>query len=274
MTIYLLLLPVLLAFLYALCVLRVLPGFLHRRLEHCITLLLTVFVVLYMRGCNKFKRIRSDYTWDTRRRYRDCTKRVVDCLMGVSNFELELNTSTGAQSIYVDKAVATYEGVNVDVTDTMDAIWMCSDGLQANFPLSLVLRYTSGVATSDDEVVRLRVRYMGHSDVSKRIPFQTYTVTYSGRSSDVTMFPPYPSDLVLKKGLGVPKIHSAVSGTGKNCLTEALESAGLRCKFYKDVKDPIVQKDVVSFLDESDEIQENFPVRVETSKGAVKCNRF
>lgn len=213
--------------------------------------------------------MRTKYVWHTRPMYPVFARKLADKCLCVDPGIASLCTSYGHGSLRVDEAILTHDGVDYDVLDMMDIIWVSGDGESVLFNLQRCMGCENVLLDTDSDL-SLRVRYTGHRNTAKKNFPQTYSVRYTGSSSTVARFPPYPASTPVKKGLGVVKVSSAVRSDGVYCLEEARESAGLRGKFYEDVTgagSPC--SNVINFLDESDRIHEDLQIKVVTSKGGV-----
>lgn len=212
---------------------------------------------------------RTRYIWTTRPMYPLLARRLVDRFLCVDPGIASMCTSDGHESVRVDDAILTHDGVDYNVRDMMDIIWMSGDGESVLFNLQRCLACENVLLENESGLV-LRVRYTGHCNTTKKHSPQTYSARYTGSSCTVARFPPYPATTPVKKGLGVVKISGAVRSDGRSCLEEARESAGLTGKFYEDVVE-IGSPDpkVINFLDESDRIHEDLQIKVITSKGGL-----
>ena len=232
---------------------------------------LKVGITVLTKVVKKTTEARSGYMWVHRQKTPFFLTVYMDKCLRVNPMDVGVNISHLHDSIVVERATVTHKDIVYDVTDMVDYLWTCGDGLTCEFFLQKVLGYESVLVSPDDDLT-LRVRYAGHSDKIKRVPYQVYTVQYQASSSTSVSFPPYPSSSVPKKGLGSTKVLSAIVAGKSSCFVEARESAGLRGKFYVDVKDDSVKKNVVTFIEEDTTILEDLPVLVKTSRGEVQCN--
>lgn len=213
--------------------------------------------------------IRLGYVWHSRPSFPLVVRKLADKCLRIDGENASLCTSDAHGSIRVDEAVVTHGGIDYDVRDMMDIIWVSGDGDSVLFNLQRSLGCENLLLENDSDL-SLRVRYTGHRNITKKTFPQTYSVRYTGSPSTVARFPPYPASSPIKKGLGTIKISGAVRSDGFSCLKEARESAGLRGKFYEDVTGvgaPVNK--VINFLDEPDRIHEDLQIKVITSKGAV-----
>lgn len=219
------------------------------------------------------QRARTTYVWEKRSHLPKLGRAFVDKCLSIDSRQADLCVSDGVGSIQMNEAVATHEGVDYDVVDMMDMIWILGDGESTEFNLQRVLGYENVLVKSESEIT-LRVSYTGHRNTKKKSPPQTYSVRYNGGASDVARFPPYPASEGVKKGLGVVKITGAKRHDDVCCLLEARESAGLHGKFYIDVKDTeTLVPGVVNFLGESQRIHEDLQIKIDTSKGVIEFNQ-
>lgn len=215
------------------------------------------------------REVRLNYVWNTRPSYPLLARKLVDRCLRIDSDNASLCTSDAHGSLRVDEAVVTHEGIDYDVSDMMDIIWVSGDGESVLFNLHRSLG-CENILLENESNLSLRVRYTGHRNSAKKTFPQTYSVRYTGTPSTVARFPPYPASSPVKKGLGSIKISGAVRSDGVSCLKEARESAGLRGKFYEDVTDVgSPSSKVINFLNESDRIHEDLQIKVTTSKGVV-----
>lgn len=222
----------------------------------------------------KIVKLKSSYVWVHRSNVPFFIRVYIDKMLKINMADLKINNGDLHESIVIEKATATHNDVTYDVTDMMGMLWACSNGEQMVFLMQKVFGYHELVFIGEEDVVTLRVRYAGHSNKEKHIPYQVFTVQYNALGLKPISFPPYPSSSSVKKGLGVTKILSAsVAGKG-SCLKEAKESSGLFGKFYADVVDDTIKKNTVTFINEDLTILEDLPIVVNTSKGIVNCNEL
>lgn len=230
-----------------------------------------VFINVVMWVARFINKSRSDYIWENRINYPKCVSRILDKVMNVDPLCASLCRKSGYDSIRVDEAILTYEGMDYDVTEMMDIIWVCGVDDTVSFNFQRTLCYEN-ILVNNTSNMELRVKYTGHCNPNKRHFPQTFSVKYVGIGTDVVSFPPYPSSETVKKGLGVIKIKDAVREDDTCCLVEATESAGLRGKFYSDIEDSSIVPNVVNFFDESQQIHEDLKINVNTSKGPLELH--
>ena len=95
--------------------------------------------------------------------------------------------------------------------------------------------------TGKDDSWYLDVTYSGHSDVSKKIEAQQYSVKYKSSWNDIITFPPYSITEKPSKGLGSKKVLSALTEGDEDVTSLAKEFAGLKCNFYEDCSDEVLK---------------------------------
>ncbi|CAM9207043.1 unnamed protein product [Pylaiella littoralis] len=211
--------------------------------------------------------VRSSYLWDKRQQWIGPLRTVLDTLLRVDSVQAALDTSvSGHDSIRVLSAIATVDDRDCDVTKLLDTLWTSGDGVRVVVPIKEV---------SSADHVTIRILYRGHSNVSKRYPSQTFSVRYSGPSSEAFRFPPYASSMSIRRGIGVPRVLQACYEESGQVLhgPEAEQSSGLRRTFYADVDDdPCIQTNVITFLDPSLRAAEAEKITVTTSTSRITCN--
>ena len=245
------------------------PEFMKATISNISSACLPLVVRVTLGALKIVSNMRTKYIWHTRPTYPILARKVVDKCLRVDPDIASLCTSDGHGSVRVDDAIMTHDGVDYDVREMMDIIWVSGDGESVLFNLNRCLG-CENVLLENDSDLSLRVRYTGHRNTAKKNFPQTYSARYTGSSHTVALFPPYPASTPVKKGLGEVKISGGVRSDGVSCLEEARESAGLRGKFYEDVSDVgSPASKVINFLDESDRIQEDLQIKVVTSKGSV-----
>ena len=247
-------------------------AFLYADPFNCVLPVSCFFLRLFIHALRIAKGAQSDYIWKYRTRLPFPLRELFDRVLCVDSSAATLGVSSGYASIRIDQAVATYDGVDYDVKDMMEMIWLCGNGDRIRFNLHRVLAFEDMVVDKE-ATISLRVKYCGHGNVDKRYFPQTYSARYTGTSYETSMFPPYPSSDTIKKGLGTVKIIDATNGDGKSFVTEARESGGLRGKFYVDLKDDgTLVRNVMNFLEESERIHEDLEIKVVTNKGQLVIN--
>lgn len=224
--------------------------------------------------------IRSAYIWQKRAQLGSkVLVRVLDTLLQVDRDRVRLDTSSGHDSIEIVEAVCTVNGQDFDMTDVLDDMWAYGDGRRIDVPIYVALT-SVGCENDQDKntAVTTRIRYRGHSNISKRYGSQTFSARYSCKSSETLRFPPYAASESIRRGLGVPRILRCnfVDENGSMLYgPEARESSGLRRNFYDDVDDdPCLQKNAVTFFDLSSRFRERKQLVITTSKANSKilCN--
>lgn len=222
--------------------------------------------------------LRSAYMWDKRMWLARPLVTVFDTLLKVDKMQMQLNTSSGHGSIIIRNAISTVNGLDYDVTQVLNAIWDYGNGLRIHVPINIVLECLKLTGLNHDTNVTTRVRYSGHSNISKRYSSETFSAKYVCKLSEVFRFPPYASSEEIRRGFGVPRIIRAnfVKENGSMLYgDEARESSGLRHNFYEDVDDdPCLEKNVVTLFHRFSRFQEEMPIVVTTSKSNSKifCN--
>lgn len=215
--------------------------------------------------------VKSDYVWENRSKYSTITRTILDYVMGINTHRAYMDVSTGKDSISIINAYVIYNGTQYDALDMLDFLWSSGDGIQITCFLQKLLGFYK-VFVDIDSKITLVVKYAGHSNKMKRIESGSYTVKYCGFSNESISFPPYPSTDSVKKGLGKVRVIDAKLEDGTSCTENARESAGVNGVFYRDLASNIIQKNVVTLMNDDYFICEGDVVTVVTSKGTVICN--
>ena len=192
----------------------------------------------------KILKYRSDYTWKWRQQ---CIKNrnlkiLLDKILHVDSDKADLNASNKPSerirvlSAHMTKKNGKIENESIDFKDQFNLILSELDGNKDGYIfLSMVEIFDIfGFIPSDPWF--LLVKYIGHSNVEKKIPAREFSVMYviNIQSENSLRFPPYKVSECIKSGFSAPKVKSATTNTGVSVLDSAKVQAGLRCNFYND----------------------------------------
>lgn len=240
------------------------------------------FVKMYM--LKKYMCYRAEYMWSIRgkisNKFIKCVK-LTDYIFRVSPEWAKLNLGVEpSESIRIDKAIMDIDSDSYDVSGFMSDEIAKMTGTITGFHVQKIA-CCSNLYIPPDAIITIRVQYSGHSNPGKRYAAGTYRVKYEGSGNDVIYFPPYPTDTLIKKGLGQVRILDSIFVAGdsiqddvitKPPLESVIESAGLRGKFYIDSSDKNCKENTLVFMGPGDRIMEDMRICVITNKGSVKMN--
>ena len=195
----------------------------------------------------KFVKMRSKYVWTDRVSTNVYAKTLLDRIFLIDPVSAALNTSNKAsERIYIGNASVTRGDTTKNVTKEMREIMVdfddsfTGDNGQITVDLLDIVPEMS-TDTGEDDSWYLEVTYRGHSDVSKKIEAQQYSVKYKSTWNDIITFPPYSITEKPSKGLGSKKVVSALSTADEDVVVLAKEYAGLKCNFYEDCSDEVLK---------------------------------
>lgn len=258
------------------CVQQCLPSSARRFTSRVVSEVVVVAALAVSWTIRNMVALRSAYIWEKRTTLCSTFVHILDALFRVNADQAQLDTSLGHASIKILTAVSTVHGKDYDVTDVLNEIWWYGDGIRTNVFITDALGSAGCENYSGNVDVTTRIRYRGHSNISKRYQSETFSVRYMCKDTQSFRFPPYASSESVRRGLSVPRILRCnfVEENGKLMYgPEAKESAGLRRNFYGNVDDdPCLEQNVVTFLDMSHRPQEQSKFVVTTSKSKVFCN--
>lgn len=269
------------------CAKSMFPTFVCQTASRCASHLVFSAFVAATKVARSVMEFRSSYIWDKRRRLPRLVTNVMDTLLRVDRERVLLETADGHASICIYEAISSAGGRDYDVTKILRDMWARGDGKRIEVPVGLALQCNTPGCTpgcpptvSDDTHVVTRVRYRGHSNVTKRYTSETFSARYSCKFGQAFKFPPYDSSETIRRGLGIPRILRAATMEKDNERPlfgpEVTQASGLRRNFYEDVTDdPFLQKHVVSFFQERDRHRELEAISVTTSQSSSKvlCNK-
>ena len=262
------------------CVQQCLPASARLIISRVVSEVVIMVAYTVARSTRYMAALRSRYIWEKRARL--CSRvfvHIFDTLLRVDADQALLDTSSGHASIKILTAISTVCGKDYDITDVFNFMWSCGDGIRIDVFINDALNRFGCENDSDKEMdVTTRIRYRGHSNISKWYPSETFSAKYTCKVFQAFRFPPYASSESVRRGLSVPRIVRCnfVEDNGKLMYgLEGKESAGLRRNFYDDVDDdPLLEKNVITFFDAPHRFQEQKKLVVTTSKCNAKifCN--
>ena len=253
------------------------PSSARRIISRAVSDVLIVVAFTVARTTRYLSALRSVYIWEKRARLSRFFVGVLDALLRVDTDQARLDTSSGHESIQILMAISTVSGHDYDITHVIEPMWSYGNGIRIDISINDALGVVGCENDSGEDIdVTTRIRYRGHSNISKMYPSETFSARYVCKDSQIFRFPPYASSESVRRGLSVPRIVRCnfVKENGKLMFgPEARESAGLRRNFYENVEDdPCLQKNVVTFFDAPHRFEENHELVVTTSKSKIFCN--
>jgi len=205
------------------------------------------FCVFVQKTSLKLIKMRSVYIWSDRVNTNRYVKTILDRIFLIDPVSADLNTSLkSSDRIYISHAIVTRGDITKNVTKEMSEIMVdfddpfTGDNGQITVDLLDIIPEMS-TDTGNNDYWYLEVTYKGHSDVSKKVEAQQYSVKYKSSWNDIITFPPYSITDKPSKGLGSKKILSALTEADEDVTSLAKESAGLKCNFYEDCCDEVLK---------------------------------
>lgn len=260
------------------CVQQCLPSSTQLLISRVVSEVVIMVAYTVARTTRYMAALRSRYIWEKRARF--CSRifvHIFDTLLRVDADQAHLDTSSGHASVEILTAISTLCGKDYDITDVFNYMWSCGNGIRIDVFIKDALN-SLGCENDSDKDVTTRIRYRGHSNISKWYPSETFSARYTCKVTQAFRFPPYASSESVRRGLSVPRIVRCnfVEDNGKLMYgPEARESSGLRRNFYDDIDDdPSLEKNVITFFDTPHRFQEKKKLVVTTSKSNTKifCN--
>ena len=205
-------------------------------------------------GCIvKYINLRSDYMWNTRNRIPVILRNKIDKLLKVNP---EIST--------INSSPFTSERISIkecsEISKKGKFITCRKTELDCLKPLLDIKNHLGFIQLNKNQVFKLfgmqeypwflKISYIGHSNIQKRVPAKRFTVIYQMEEDSLFVFPPYSANEQLKIGFSAPKIKSANLMTGEDVdLNVVQKHSGLRCDFYESSE----IKEVVKFYIDHEE---------------------
>lgn len=110
--------------------------------------------------------LRSWYIWEKRGRLGRPLVSVLDTLLKVDKGQALVDTSSGHESISIQRAISTVNGRDYDVTKILDDMWAYGDGMRIDIPINVALEWcrnqnkSTGDSIDIDTDVTTRIRYV------------------------------------------------------------------------------------------------------------------
>jgi len=192
---------------------------------------------LLLKCVMKYVKARTKYIWEWRNKTPDMIKYKIDNLLKVDSQMASINSSeTLSETIFIEEAIEI----------TKDGKFIVSRLLEIEkLKVLMDIKENDGfIKLNKNQVFKLfgniefpwfmKITYLGHSNVEKRVPARKYTVVYKFEDYSPFVFPPYSANKKIMVGFSAPKIKNCTSMTGEYFdITIAKQFAGLECDFYK-----------------------------------------
>ena len=179
---------------------------------------------------------RSNYIWKLRKKTPHVVTYWADKFFSIDKKAVKLNISEiPSERIYIHDAIEVCQKGNFIVSrlSEMESIIKLMD-FQNSGSFTLTKNETFKLFGCLDYPWFLKITYVGHSNIEKRIEAKKFTVLYKFGESSEFHFPPYNAHDSISTGFSAPKIKSAKLESGKYmfCLDEVKEYSGLKYDFY------------------------------------------
>jgi len=186
----------------------------------------------------KYVNTRTKYVWDWRPHLSDFIKYKLDKIMKIDSEMANINSSsTLSDTIFIEEAVEITKHGGFIASRLLE--------LEKIKPLINEKENKGFIKLNKNQVFKLfgniidtpwylKITYLGHSNVKKRVAARKYTVVYKFNEDSSFVFPPYSASQKIKVGFSAPKIKTCTLMTGEYFSPElAKQYAGLECDFYK-----------------------------------------
>lgn len=193
--------------------------------------------LLVAKGIIKYVNTRSNYLWNWRHITPNVIKSRIDHLLKIDSDMANINSSrTPSERIFIEEAIEISKSGEFIVSRLLE--------LERLKPLLNLKEHGGFIKLNKNQVFKLfgmleypwylKITYVGHSNVKKRVSARKYTVVYKMEENSPFTFPPYSVNEEIKVGFSAPKIKNCTLITGEYFdLKTAKQYAGLKCDFYE-----------------------------------------